>query len=83
MLARFANRSAGVLVATDIAVRGLDIAQLEAVVNGDITPDPATHTHRIGRTGRVGAFENPLATPAGSRWCRLRPPAPARCCRRW
>ena len=76
MLARFANRSAGVLVATDIA-------QLEAVVNGDITPDPATHTHRIGRTGRVGAFENALTTPAGSRWCRLRPPAPARCCRRW
>jgi ATP-independent RNA helicase DbpA len=44
-----------VLVATDIAARGLDIAQLEAVINVDITPDPATHTHRIGRTGRVDA----------------------------
>jgi ATP-independent RNA helicase DbpA len=42
-------------VATDIAARGLDIAQLEAVINVDITPDPATHTHRIGRTGRVDA----------------------------
>jgi len=42
-----------VLVATDVAARGLDIAQLEAVINVDITPDPATHTHRIGRTGRV------------------------------
>jgi ATP-independent RNA helicase DbpA len=42
-----------VLVATDIAARGLDIAQLEAVINVDITPDAATHTHRIGRTGRV------------------------------
>ena len=53
VLVRFANRSCSVLVATDIAARGLDIAQLEAVVNVDITPDPATHTHRIGRTGRV------------------------------
>ncbi|MDP3084312.1 MAG: ATP-dependent RNA helicase DbpA [Rubrivivax sp.] len=53
VLVRFANRSASVLVATDIAARGLDIEQLEAVINVDITPDPATHTHRIGRTGRV------------------------------
>jgi len=53
VLVQFANRSASVLVATDIAARGLDIAQLEAVINVDVTPDPATHTHRIGRTGRV------------------------------
>ena len=53
VLVQFANRSCSVLVATDIAARGLDIAQLEAVINVDITPDPATHTHRIGRTGRV------------------------------
>jgi ATP-independent RNA helicase DbpA len=53
VLVRFANRSASVLVATDIAARGLDIEQLEAVINVDITPDAATHTHRIGRTGRV------------------------------
>jgi ATP-independent RNA helicase DbpA len=53
VLVRFANRSCSVLVATDIAARGLDIAQLEAVINVDITPDAATHTHRIGRTGRV------------------------------
>jgi ATP-dependent RNA helicase DbpA len=53
VLVQFANRSCSVLVATDIAARGLDITQLEAVVNVDITPDPATHTHRIGRTGRV------------------------------
>ena len=55
VLVRFANRSCSVLVATDIAARGLDIDQLEAVINVDITPDPATHTHRIGRTGRVDA----------------------------
>jgi ATP-dependent RNA helicase DbpA len=42
-----------VLVATDVAARGLDIAQLEAVINVDITPDPEVHTHRIGRTGRA------------------------------
>ncbi len=53
VLVRFTNRSCSVLVATDIAARGLDIAQLEAVINVDISPDPATHTHRIGRTGRV------------------------------
>ena len=53
VLIRFANRSASVLVATDIAARGLDIAQLEAVINVDISPDTDTHTHRIGRTGRV------------------------------
>jgi ATP-dependent RNA helicase DbpA len=55
VLVQFANRSANVLVATDIAARGLDIADLEAVINVDVTPDPATHTHRIGRTGRVDA----------------------------
>ena len=55
VLVRFSNRSCSVLVATDIAARGLDIDQLQAVINVDITPDPATHTHRIGRTGRVDA----------------------------
>ena len=53
VLIRFTNRSCSVLVATDIAARGLDIAQLEAVINVDVTPEPAIHTHRIGRTGRV------------------------------
>jgi ATP-independent RNA helicase DbpA len=55
VLIQFANRSCSVLVATDVAARGLDIAQLEAVINVDITPDPSVHTHRIGRTGRVDA----------------------------
>ncbi|MCX4163709.1 MULTISPECIES: ATP-dependent RNA helicase DbpA [Paraburkholderia] len=53
VLIRFANRSCSVLVATDVAARGLDIAQLEAVINVDVTPDPEVHTHRIGRTGRA------------------------------
>jgi len=55
VLAQFANRSCSVLVATDVASRGLDIDQLEAVINVDITPDPQVHVHRIGRTGRAGA----------------------------
>lgn len=55
VLVRFANRSASVLVATDVAARGLDIAELQAVVNVDITPDAEVHTHRIGRTGRGDA----------------------------
>ncbi|TAK97500.1 MAG: ATP-dependent RNA helicase DbpA, partial [Aquabacterium sp.] len=55
VLIQFANRSASVLVATDVAARGLDIAQLEAVINVDVTPDPEIHIHRIGRTGRGDA----------------------------
>ncbi|MFT6591600.1 MAG: ATP-independent RNA helicase DbpA [Rhodoferax sp.] len=54
VLAQFANRSCSVLVATDVASRGLDINQLEAVINVDITPDAEIHIHRIGRTGRAG-----------------------------
>ena len=55
VLAQFANRSCSVLVATDVASRGLDIKELEAVINVDITPDPEVHIHRIGRTARAGA----------------------------
>jgi ATP-independent RNA helicase DbpA len=54
VLVQFANRSCSVLVATDVAARGLDIHKLEAVINVDITPDVQVHTHRIGRTGRAG-----------------------------
>ena len=54
VLVQFANRSCSVLVATDVASRGLDIAQLEAVINVDVTLDPEVHIHRIGRTARAG-----------------------------
>ena len=53
VLIQFANRSCSVLVATDVAARGLDIDKLEAVINVDVTPDPEVYIHRIGRTGRV------------------------------
>ena len=55
VLVQFANRSCSVLVATDVAARGLDIANLSAVINIDVTPDPEVHIHRIGRTGRGDA----------------------------
>ncbi len=54
MLLRFANRSSTVLVASDVAARGLDINELPMVINFDIASDPDTHVHRIGRTGRAG-----------------------------
>jgi len=50
----FANRSISYLVATDVAARGIDINELAAVINYDLTPDAETYTHRIGRTGRAG-----------------------------
>lgn len=54
-LVRFANKSCSVLVATDVAARGLDIKGLDAVINFDLSRDPEVHVHRIGRTGRAGA----------------------------
>ena len=55
VMVQFANRSCNVLVATDVAARGLDVADLAAVINVDVSPDPEVHVHRIGRTGRAGA----------------------------
>ena len=54
MLVRFANHSCTVLVASDVAARGLDIAELALVVNYELASDADTHLHRIGRTGRAG-----------------------------
>ncbi len=54
VLVQFANKSCPVLVATDVAARGLDIKELAMVVNYDIPHGEETYTHRIGRTGRAG-----------------------------
>jgi ATP-independent RNA helicase DbpA len=54
-LIRFANKSISILVATDVAARGLDIIDLDAVINFDIAQDAEIHLHRIGRTGRAGS----------------------------
>ncbi|WP_440874588.1 ATP-dependent RNA helicase DbpA [Thalassotalea sp. PLHSN55] len=54
-LVRFANKSAAILVATDVAARGLDIDSLDMVINYHIARDSEVHVHRIGRTGRAGS----------------------------
>jgi ATP-dependent RNA helicase RhlE len=54
-LARFKSNRSVVLVATDIAARGLDVEDISHVVNFDLPLDPETYVHRIGRTGRAGA----------------------------
>jgi len=54
-LAEFRSAQTPVLVATDIAARGLDVDDISHVINYDLTPEPETYVHRIGRTGRMGA----------------------------
>ncbi|WP_419147461.1 ATP-dependent RNA helicase DbpA [Pseudoalteromonas 'SMAR'] len=53
-LVRFANRSVTILIATDVAARGLDVDHVELVLNYHIAHDPEVHVHRVGRTGRAG-----------------------------
>ena len=54
VMARFRDGSLDVLVATDVAARGLDIEHVSHVVNYDVPSDPDAYIHRIGRTGRAG-----------------------------
>ncbi|TLS77862.1 ATP-dependent RNA helicase DbpA [Mariprofundus erugo] len=54
-LVRFANKSVSILVATDVAARGLDIDALDAVINYHLAQDSELHVHRIGRSGRAGS----------------------------
>lgn len=54
VLVQFANRSVPILIATDVAARGLDIKELAAVINYELPHDPEVYVHRIGRTGRAG-----------------------------
>jgi len=71
VLVQFANRSCSVLVATDVAARGLDIEQLEAVINVDVTPDTEVHVHRIGRTGRVDQAGWAFSLVSGNQMARV------------
>ncbi|MBV6272866.1 ATP-dependent RNA helicase DbpA [Alcaligenaceae bacterium CGII-47] len=59
VLVQFSNHSSTILVATDVAARGLDIPSLSMVINVELARDPQVHIHRIGRTGRM--HENGLA----------------------
>ncbi|MCH8618341.1 ATP-dependent RNA helicase DbpA [Undibacterium sp. TS12] len=73
VLIRFANQSCSVLVATDVAARGLDIQTLGAVINVDVSKDTEVHIHRIGRTGRAGekGLALSLSTPGEKKWVKL------------
>ncbi|NTS76510.1 ATP-dependent RNA helicase DbpA [Catenovulum sp. SM1970] len=53
-LIRFANNSLTILIATDVAARGIDVNDVDMVINYHIAHDPEVHVHRIGRTGRAG-----------------------------
>ena len=69
ILHRFKRGSTPILVATDVASRGLDIPAIKTVVNFDVAKRIEDHTHRIGRTGRAGATDGTaytLVTPAES-----------------
>jgi len=72
-LVLFANRSCSVLVATDVAARGIDVAGLELVLNVDVSKDPEVHVHRVGRTGRAGetGLALTLSAPNEKRFVRL------------
>jgi len=54
VLAKFRNQSVRILIATDVAGRGIDVEDLELVVNYELPPKPEIYVHRIGRTGRAG-----------------------------
>lgn len=73
ILVLFSNRSCSVLVATDVAARGLDIQTLGAVINVDVSKDTEVHIHRIGRTGRAGekGLALSLAAPNEKKWVKL------------
>merc|ERR1719240_231097 len=55
VLKTFRKQQAEVLIATDVAPRGLDIPTIQTVISYDVARDIETHTHRVGRTGRAGA----------------------------
>ena len=73
ILVLFANGSCSVLVATDVAARGLDIQTLEAVINVDVSKDTEVHIHRVGRTGRGSArgLALSLCAPNEKKWVKL------------
>lgn len=73
ILVRFSNRSASVLVATDVAARGLDIQSLDLVLNVDVARDQEVHVHRIGRSGRGDekGLAVTLCADADKKWVKL------------
>src|SRR5690606_29802096 len=54
VMAKFRNGSTRILVATDVAARGIDVQGLDLVINYELPKQPAIYVHRVGRTGRAG-----------------------------
>ncbi|MFL5349237.1 MAG: ATP-dependent RNA helicase DbpA [Hyalangium sp.] len=69
VMARFRNQSIRILIATDVAGRGIDVEALDAVINYDLPFQPEPYVHRIGRTGRAGrtGLAISIATPRDDR----------------
>jgi ATP-independent RNA helicase DbpA len=71
VLVRFANRSCNVLVASDVAARGLDVEDIDAVINYELPTDVASYRHRIGRTARAGKSGRALSLVAAREQSRV------------
>ncbi len=71
VLARFRNRSVRVLIATDVAGRGIDVQGLDLVINYDLPFQPEIYLHRIGRTGRAGKTGVAISLTTGPRDSRI------------
>ena len=69
---RFRNGSTNILIATDVAARGIDVDDVEAVINYDIPQDNEYYVHRIGRTGRAGRTGRSFTFVGGRELYRIR-----------
>jgi ATP-dependent RNA helicase DeaD len=71
-MARFRNGQVNFLVATDVAARGIDVENVDAVINFDVPLDSEYYVHRIGRTGRAGKLGRAISLSSGSERYKLR-----------
>ncbi|MCM1100597.1 MAG: DEAD/DEAH box helicase [Clostridium sp.] len=72
VMGRFRNRSTNILIATDVAARGIDVENVEAVINYDIPQDVEYYVHRIGRTGRAGKTGRSFTFASGREIFKIR-----------
>ena len=72
VMSRFRKKEIEILVATDVAARGIDVGDIEAVFNYDIPPDDEYYVHRIGRTARAGKAGRAFSFVTGKEAYRIR-----------